>query len=220
MKRFISAAIAIAIVLCHAATFGQAKGKEKEISKPPKGISWRIKDKETDVEYHIIPVENINPKDHKKCRELIKEDKAGFMFFIVLIDNSKGAEPIKFSAFGGDAHFFYHPPKGPKATKKDPPPEPRKYGFVSLKNFFADKSNAPADKANYKKIQSYFKTNLNVAAGAVGWSLTCIRDGFIFDVKRNRVTWAIPGDLPQEMKTKKYNRRLLKKANVVLFDEK
>jgi hypothetical protein len=207
-----------ALAIAFSGTATAQKKDVKKISRPPKGISWQVKDKEANVVYNIIPVENIDPKDHAKCRELIKEEKSGFMFFVVIIDNKRGTEPVKFNAFGGDAHFYYYPPKNPKKPK-DPPPEPKKYGFVSLRNYFAE-DHGVADKASYKKIKGYFKTKLTVPAGGIGWSLCCIRDAFIFDVSRSKVTWAIPGALPVNMKVKRYSRSLLKKANIDLFDDK
>jgi hypothetical protein len=188
------------------------------ISRPPRGLSWQIKDKETHTVYHVIPLQSIDAKAHDRCRELVggnsKVPGNGFLFFVVIIDNSRGKEPVEFSAFGGDGVLYYQPDPSPKAPTNRPDSE--KYGFVSLKNHFLDPGNAPRDKAAYKLVQGYFKTDLKVAVGAIGWSLACIRDSFIFDPKRNAAMWMLPGR-PEYMKAKRYSRSLVSKAGVQLF---
>lgn len=220
MKRLFITSMTLAFLLSAPAMAqkkDEKKDDKKDISKPPSAISWEIKDKDSDVTYTIIPYEVVSPPGHKKIREMIKDADGGFMFFIVIIDNRKSAEPIEFNAFGGDATFYYYPPKKDPKNKKEPEPEPRKFGFVSLQNFFADSGNTPADKATFKKVQDQFKTALKVPAGSVGWSLCCIRDSFLYDMDRNKVTWAIPGKLPEEMKVKSFNKNLLKRGNVELI---
>lgn len=218
-------AAGVAILLVLACVPARAGGTDdgNGLSEPPGRVSWRIKDKVNGHYFHVIPYESVSSEGHAKCRELIGGDHdepgKGFMFFIVIIDNRQGEEPVKFNAFGGDACFYYYPPKKPNAPPKDPAPEPQKYGLVSLSNFFADPANTPADKAGYKEIKAMFKTSLTVPPGQYGWSLACIRDTFTYDLARNKVTWAIPGELPQIMQGKKFSKGLLKKAEVKLFED-
>ena len=223
MRRSICMFTAVVVLCCHTAMAQKKKGDEKGISKPPGCICWTTKDKDTKVEYFLVPIECIDPEVHKRCRTLVREDADhGFMFFVVIINNKKGKEPVKFSAYGGDAHFYYNPPKKNEKDKTEKTPDPKKFNLISLKNYFAEK-RSNADKVGYKRIQEMLKTNLTVAPGSYGWSLACIRDGFIFDLKSrrpNRVTWAIPGALPVDMKVKKFSKSLLKKADVKFFDDK
>ncbi|NOZ20708.1 MAG: hypothetical protein GXP25_06420 [Planctomycetes bacterium] len=224
MKRWISLGIAMGLLCACAAAADKKKAGKKGISRPPGMICWTIKDKEIKAEYTIVPLECVSPKAHERCRKLVNEGEGkGFMFFIVIINNKRGKEPIKFSAYGGDAHFYWFPPKKDEHDKTEKAPEPRKLNLISLKNYFAEK-RTNADKVGYKRIQEMFKTNLTVAPGSYGWSLTCIRDSFVFNIKGprpNQVLWAIPGSETgmEPMKVKRFNKSLLKKAGVELFKD-
>ena len=117
MKNTLAVSTLFAFISAHPAA-GQKKDDRKEgISRPSGKIMWQVKKKDTRAVYNVVPVEVVDPKAHKKCRELIKEGDKGFMFFIVIIDNKKGKEPVTFNAFGGDATFHYYPPD-PKDPRK------------------------------------------------------------------------------------------------------
>ncbi|MFZ5501369.1 MAG: hypothetical protein ACOY58_05610, partial [Candidatus Micrarchaeota archaeon] len=188
MKRWFTLSIVLAL-LCNYATAADKKDTKKDakkdISRPPGPICWEITDKELGVEYTIIPLDCIDPEVHDRCRKLVKEDDSkGFIFFLVFVDNKKGKEPVEFDAYGGDAHFYYNPPKKNEKDKTEKVPEAKKFPLVSLKNYFAEQRSV-SDKVGYKRIQEMLKTGehkLKVAPGACGWSLACIHDGFVFDI--------------------------------------
>ncbi|MEW6355865.1 MAG: hypothetical protein AB1696_06055 [Planctomycetota bacterium] len=227
MKRWFILSIIFALI-CNCSVAQEKKDAKKdakkEISRPPGPVCWEITDKELGVEYTIIPLDCVDPEVHERCRKLVKEDKGeGYMFFLVFIDNKKGKEPVKFSAYGGDAHFYYTPPKKNEKDKTEKTPEARKYPLISLVNYFKEERSV-ADKVGYKRIQEMLKTDLTVAPGACGWSLACIHDGFVYDVKGPRpnvVTWSIPGSETgmAPMKLKKYNKSMLKKTDVEFFKD-
>ncbi|NOZ23386.1 MAG: hypothetical protein GXP25_20115 [Planctomycetes bacterium] len=185
---------------------GQWNGRHS-LSRPEKDHVWGITRNGTS--YRVIPYDLIDRLSHKKLRKMIGgiTPGSGYIFFVVAIDNTKGKEPVEFSAFSASVTFHCVWPMAEDAAR---------YDVVDLRNYFADPDNSPENKEAYEKVKAMFKTHLTVPPGKTGWSLIAIRDTFSFEHCK-KAAWAFPGGPPKKLSKQKFSPATLKKCHVEVF---